>query len=90
MVVIQIPTTLYFSDENSPQYNLSECKRSRVDDNVVGALPRATNVVDPSQSEIAKSDIYAMGFEEVDDDPKRFSSAKQLNRFNPGKKAVQV
>ena len=90
MVKFSLTLLLSFSDENSPQYNLSEFKRSRVDDNVEDALPRATNVVDPSQSEIAKSDVYAMGFEEVDDDPKRFSSAKQLNRFNPGKKAVQV
>ena len=79
--------------ENSPRNSLPETKRSRTDlqsfESNVAPMKSADVVVDPTSKEIAKNDIYAIGYEEADDDPRGFASAKQLNRFNVGKKAAQ-
>ena len=72
------------SNENSPILNASESKRSRTDLTV-----EKTSLNDPSEKAIPKNDIYAIGFEEADDDPRGFASAKTVRSFVAGKKASQ-
>ncbi len=72
------------SNENSPILDASESKRSRTDLSV-----EKSSLNDPSEKAIPKNDIYAIGFEEADDDPRGFASAKTVRSFVAGKKASQ-
>ncbi len=79
--------------ENSPRNSLPETKKSRIDlqslESDVVPTKTVDVVVDPASKELPKNDIYAIGYEEADDDPRGFASAKQVNRFTVGKKAGQ-
>ena len=76
------------SDENSPIRTISESKRSRTDLSIEKDLQK-TSLNDPSEIAIPKNDIYAIGFEDADDDPRGFASAKTVRSFVAGKKSAQ-
>jgi len=76
---------------------VGESKRSRVDLSYFEdgetdqnpSDPPKSDPVDPAEKQLPKTDIYSIGFEDAEDDPKRFASAKPARTaFVAGKKAA--
>ena len=80
--------------------HVPEAKRSRVDlshlehdeaeaERQVDPPPEPKpDVLDPATKELAKTDIYSLGFEDAEDDPRQFASVKPVkSTFAAGKKS---